>query len=295
MASVPKFGGRRGFTLVELLAVMAIISILMALLLPAIGKARYQARVLQCKNNLHQIGLAITMYSSAFDGWMPVDGDYKQLNVAGRLGTDLTWDSVNADTDGESGHLCGLGILTMLDNHFLGDPNVLFCPADDGLNRGTEMSILRTRQMAPAAIGYCSYIYRQLDGRRVSDKDKGRLSGLGKNPGPIGAGETEPTEDNPDGSGVQNDSDVKVIAADRNFLGYRNGAVTNTTVKQNHDGISVNLLYEDGHVETALNTYPVTKDDLRLTMTAAATPWIPSTSGDIKDEMLRVWTLYDSK
>jgi len=65
---------KQGFTLIELLVVMVIIALLVGLLLPALARAKEEARKTQCRSNLKQIGLAIEMYCNDNGGWTPEYG-----------------------------------------------------------------------------------------------------------------------------------------------------------------------------------------------------------------------------
>ena len=66
---------RSGFTLVELLVVISIISLLISLLLPALGQARAVTRTAMCQSGQRQCMLAVQMYANDFTGWtFPSDG-----------------------------------------------------------------------------------------------------------------------------------------------------------------------------------------------------------------------------
>lgn len=62
---------RKGFTLLELLATVAVIGILAALLVPAVGKVRESAHRAACVGNMRQIGAALIAFGNENDGWGP--------------------------------------------------------------------------------------------------------------------------------------------------------------------------------------------------------------------------------
>ena len=67
-----------GFTLIELLVVVAIIALLVAILLPSLSRAKEQARRAACASNLHQLVVALHLYSEDNNEKIPATSGYRR-------------------------------------------------------------------------------------------------------------------------------------------------------------------------------------------------------------------------
>lgn len=112
----------RGFTLIEILVVVAILALLGALLFPVFSSARAKARETSCVSNLRQIGLGVALYARDFDDFYPRGTDTSERLAA---------ISPPADDD-----LRLLPLLRDVLHPYLSSSAVWHCPSDTGWKRG---------------------------------------------------------------------------------------------------------------------------------------------------------------
>lgn len=82
--------GREGFTLIELLVVIAIIAVLMAILMPALNRAREQGKRATCLSNLKQLTVAWILYADENDDKI-VNGDSGEFLNHAQHKNELQW------------------------------------------------------------------------------------------------------------------------------------------------------------------------------------------------------------
>jgi prepilin-type N-terminal cleavage/methylation domain-containing protein len=104
-----------GFSLVEILVVVAVIGLLTSIILPALGRARGQAHVITCRANLRSLGVASLMYAQDNAGRLPVDT--AKLGPSHQSGYTGQWIS-NPHTE-----------LMILLKSYVQNPKAYYCPA----------------------------------------------------------------------------------------------------------------------------------------------------------------------
>jgi len=167
-SNIPKTWGVRGilfaFTLIELLMAIAIIAILAAIVLMAVSHAENSAGKATDLNNLHEITIALNLYSSDNNDILPPP-NWDNGGFPSPQGTNTGWlYAVNLSATGTNRFVADTGLLW----DSLRNPKLYFCPIDNpGLpaySASQDQTMTRPQQISSyamngAVIGYDSMIY----------------------------------------------------------------------------------------------------------------------------------------
>jgi len=216
---------RDGFSLVELLVVIAILGLLIAILFPALTRARHQARRAACAGNLRQVGLAIHLYAHDY-------GDTIPFGPTGRPVTGSNFYTVTGDVTSllslEDGAAVGLGLL--LKDYLAHQPTVLFCPGADQPSEAREQLAQVGRAQAQS-----DFYYRHASVALLTGTPKAfhvKLSDLGRN---------------------SKGQPIAALVADVQFLAHPSLAEFQVKTRTSHQRTASNILFAGGHVTTVSN------------------------------------------
>jgi prepilin-type N-terminal cleavage/methylation domain-containing protein len=215
----------RGFTLVELLVVIAVIGLLAALLLPALAGAKDRGRRAACISNLRQAGLAIHCYAPDFGGNIPFGPKAPPFTSPANF-----YPSTGAPTSLlslQNGQPVALGLL--LEKYLTLQRKILFCPgSDQRLNEDAELEkVGRTQAQG-------SYYYRHGGATNLFDNPMDssssqnlKLDRLGNN---------------------RNGLPIRALVIDSMFLCPSDLEVFNITDRTHHRQRQASILFADGRV-----------------------------------------------
>ncbi len=219
----------KGFTLIEILVVIAIISILAAILFPVFARARENARRASCQSNLKQIALGFLQYNQDYDSKFPWFG----MNPAN-----------NADSSNPFGWADAL-------QPYIKSAQVFQCPSEnDGSNSN------------PTQVGYTDYWYNaMLDARSESAINQSSLTiltGDGTSStsryafnGCVAVNGSDPAQQAQDGATILQGygGDLAAFCAPNSIAQYPPSADGGTTYPLGRHLDGANYAFTDGHVK----------------------------------------------
>jgi len=232
------------FTLIEVLVTMAILSLLIAILLPSLAGAQESARAATCLAQQKQIGTAIFNYAAANNDSIPYGprvlfssldvepDDYEVFDSSDFYRIDgMVSSQISAKRGGRP---VGIGLL--LEDYLNKTPKVLFCP---GADQETDAEAELAEVGVPGREAVSSYFYRHgsnipdtfFDPREEWD-DHTRLSDMGFN---------------------RNGEPIKTLLMDQNFITGSPAPSFGVVVRTNHATETVNFLFTDGRAEKKVN------------------------------------------
>ena len=221
---------RKGFTLVELLIVIAIIALLAALLLPALAATKEKALKAACLSNLRQIGIAVHCYAADNNSSIPYGPKAPPFTNPSDF-----YPSTGSPTSLislQSGDPVGLGLL--LQQYVSKQPKVLFCPAtDQPLDMAAELAKVGLHQ------AQSGYYYRHAGNTLLHDPINAtnapehlRLDSLGLN---------------------RNGLPIRALAIDTSFLCPEDLATYGVLKTTHHRQRFADILFSDSHVASRRN------------------------------------------